>query len=101
MGVPRYPALDAPATHGRKSTTSGANVTSTPSCQYPVCGPLAVLDIGAVIAGRPSDRGPRRDITTAPLTHSDHCAVCHALRIHRYGVAVSARHLAMRASGAA
>jgi hypothetical protein len=108
VGVPRYPTLDAPVTHGHtptppsigcgsvpghQSTTSGASVTNT-SCQYPVCGPLAVLDIGAVIAGRPSDRGPRSDASAAaPLTHSGHCAAlrCRTLQIHRHSL-VGARH---------
>jgi hypothetical protein len=108
MGVPaRYPA-DAPVTHrrtalpsteggsvpGHQSTTSGANATSTPSCLHPVCGPLAVLDIGAFIAWRPSDGGPRRTVTTATLTHSVHleCAACGTFRIHRYVLTVSARY---------
>jgi hypothetical protein len=77
---------------GRQSTTSGSSVSNT-SCQYPSCGSLAVFDIGTVITGRPSDGGPRRDVTTATtLTHSGHGAACCALRIHRYSVAVSARH---------
>ena len=105
MGVPRYPALDASVLYGRtapplikcgsvpghRSSTSGSSVTNT-SCQYPLRGQLAVLDIGAVTTGRPSDRGPRRAVTTATLTHSGHCAAFCAFRIHRYGVAVSARH---------
>ncbi len=95
--VPRDPALNASVTHGRtaplasieccsipghQSTASDINVTSTPTCLYPVSGPLAVLDIGAVVPGRRSDRGPRRDATTATLPHSG---------IHRYGVVVGAR----------
>jgi hypothetical protein len=105
MGVLRDPALDASVTHGRttpplikcgsvpghRSTTSGSSVTNT-SYQYPLCGQLAVLDIRAVTTGRPSDRGRRRAVTTATLTHSGYCAACCAFRIHRYGVVVSARH---------
>jgi hypothetical protein len=104
MGVPRDPALDASATHGRtapplikcgsvpgRSSTSGSSVTNT-SCQYPLRGQLAVPDIRAVTTGRPTDRGPRRAVTTATLIHSGHCAAFCAFRIHRYGVAVSARH---------
>jgi hypothetical protein len=105
MGVPCDPALDASATHGRtapplikcgsvpghRSSTSGSSVTNT-SCQYPLRGQLAVLDIGAVTTGRPSDGGARRAVTTATLIHSGHCAAFCAFRIHRYGVAVSARH---------
>jgi hypothetical protein len=105
MGVPRDPALDASVAHGRtapplikcgsepghRSSTSGSRVTNT-SCQHPLRGQLVVLDIGAVTTGRPSDRGPRRAVTTATLTHSGHCAACRTFRIHRYGVAVSARH---------
>ncbi len=103
MGVPRDPALDASVAHGRtappliecgsepghRSSTSGSSVANT-SCHYPLCRPLALLDVGAGTAGRPNDRGPRRDATTATQTHSGHCAVCRALRIHtgRYGVAV-------------
>jgi hypothetical protein len=106
MGVPRDPALDAPVTHGRtapplikcssepghRSSTRGSSVTNT-SCQHPLRGQLVVLDIGAVTTGRPRDRGPRRAVTTATLTHSGHCAAFCAFRIHRYGVAGSARHV--------
>jgi hypothetical protein len=106
-GVPCDRALDAPVTHGRtapsafiegrsvagrQAATSGARATYT-SCQYPVRGPLAVLDSGAVITRRPSDGGPRRDVTTITLTHSSHCAAYCAFRIHRYGVVVSAWHV--------
>jgi hypothetical protein len=108
MGVPRDPALDAFVTHGRtapplikcnsepghRSTTSGSSVTNT-SCQYPLRGlrgPLVVLDIGAKTTGRPSHRGPRRPVTTTTLAHRGHSAAFCAFRIHRYGVAVSARH---------
>jgi hypothetical protein len=110
MDVPRDPALgDAPVTHGRtapsasieggsvpghQSTTSGGNVTSTPSCLYlrrALCGPLAVLDIGAVVDGRSSDGGPRRAVTTATLKHNGCCAARCTFRIHRYGVAVEIR----------
>jgi hypothetical protein len=109
MGVPARYLADAPVTHrrtappsreggsvpGHQSTTSGANATSMPSCLHPVCGPLAVLDIGAVIAWRPSDGGPRRAVTTATLTHSVQLerAACGTFRrIHRYVLTVSARH---------
>jgi hypothetical protein len=105
VGVPRDPTLDASVAHGRtappsikcssepghRSNTSGSSVTTT-SCQYPLRSQLAVLDIRAVTAGRTSDRGPRRAVTTATLTHSGHCASCRTFRIHRYGVVVSARH---------
>jgi hypothetical protein len=105
MGVPRDPSLDVFGTHGRtapplikfgsepghQSSTSGSSVANT-SCQYPLRGQLVVLDMGAVTTGRPSDRGPRRAVTTATVTHSGHCAAFCAFRIHRYGVAVSARH---------
>ncbi len=107
VGVPRDrdPALDASVVYGRtappltkggsvpgrRSSTSGSSVTNT-SCQHPLRGQLAVLDIGAVTTGRPSDCGARRAATTATLTHSGHCAAFCALRIHRYGVVVSARH---------
>jgi hypothetical protein len=99
MGEPRDPALDASVAQGRtvpplikcssvpghRSSTSGSSVTNT-SCQYPLRSQLAVLDIGAVTTGRPSDRGPRRAATTATLTHSGHYAPFCAFRIHRYGV---------------
>jgi hypothetical protein len=105
MGVPRDPALGASVTHGRtapplikcgsepghRSSTSGSSVTNT-SYQYPLRGQLAVLDIKAVTTGWPSDRGPRRAVTTATLTHSGHRSAFCAFRIHRYGVVVSARH---------
>jgi hypothetical protein len=105
VGVPRYPALDASVNHGRtapplikcssvpghRSSTSGSSVTNT-SCQHPLRGQLVMLHIGAVTTGRPSDRGPRRAVTTATPTHSGHCAAFCAFRIHRYGVVVSARH---------
>ncbi len=96
IGVPRDPALDAPVAHGRtappliecggvsghRSAASSASVTNM-SCQYPVCAPLAVLNIAAVIRGRPSDCGPRRDAATATVTHSGYYAACCALQIHR------------------
>jgi hypothetical protein len=105
MGVPRDPALDASVVYGRtapplfkggsvpghRSSTSDSSAINT-SCQCPLRGQLVVLDIGAVTTGRPSDRGPRRAVTTATLTHSGHCAAFCAFRIHRYGVAGSARH---------
>ncbi len=105
MGVPRDPAFDASVAHGRtapplikcssepgrRSSTSGSSVTNT-RYQYPLRGHLAVLDIGAVTTGRPSDRGPRRAVTTATLTHSGHCAAFCAFRIQRYGMVVSARY---------
>jgi hypothetical protein len=104
MGVPGDPTLDASATQcrtappltqcdsvpGHRSSTSGSSATNM-SCQYPVCGQLAVLGIGA---GQPlaSDGGRRRAVTTATLTRSGHCAACCTFRIHRYGVIVSALH---------
>jgi hypothetical protein len=105
MGVPHDPALDASVAQGRtvpplikcssvpghRSSTSGSSVTNT-SCQYPLCGQLVVLDIGAVTTGRPSDRGPRRAVTTATLIHSGHCAAFCAFPTHRYDAVVSARH---------
>ncbi len=108
MGVPRDPALDASATHdrtapplikcgsvpGHRSSTSSSSVTNT-NCQYHLRGQVVALDIGAVTTGRPSDGGPRRAVTTATPTRRDsgHCAAFCAFRIHRYGVAGSARHV--------
>ncbi len=106
MGVPCDPALNASVPHGRtappmikcsrvpghRSSTSGSSVTNT-SCQYALRGQLIVLDIGAVATGRLRDRGPRRAVTTATLTHSGHCSAFCTFRIHRYGVAASARHV--------
>jgi hypothetical protein len=110
MGVPRNPAVDAPVTHGhpappsieggsvpRHQSTSGGSSLTNASCQHPLSGQLALLDI-AVIAGRPSDDGPRCNVTTAALTHSGHCAAFRTPRIHRYSVPRGT--LAIRASGA-
>ncbi len=97
MGVPRGdphgctapPSIEGRSVAGYQSTTSGASVASTPRCQYPLCGQLAV---GSVVAGRTSDRGPRRAVTTATLTLSGHCAACCAFRTHNYGGAVGEWH---------
>jgi hypothetical protein len=101
MGVPRDLALNAPLTRvhpappsieggsvpGHQSSTSGASVTNA-SCQYPLCGRLAVLDMGGV-------RGPRRD-AAAPLTHSGDCAAYRTFQNRRYNMAVGARHCLRR-----
>jgi hypothetical protein len=108
MALPRDPAVctPGPVTHGRTASPSieygsmpGRHCTSrcasmtNASYQYPLCDQLAMLDIGTVIAGRPSDRGPRPAVATATLTFSGHCAACCTFQIHRYGVSVSALHV--------
>jgi hypothetical protein len=110
--VPRDPAFDASVTHGHHAappsigcggvsghdSAAGTSVSVTnTSCQYPVCGPLAVLDIRTVIPVRSSDPGPGRDATTATPTHSNHWAACHTFRIYRYNANFGAS--ALRARG--
>jgi hypothetical protein len=129
IGVPCFTALDATCRqwHGRtappsiecgsvpghRASTSGAIVTNA-SCQYPLCGPLAVLavldmPVGSVIGGRPtrSDGGPRRtsDAATAceSLTRNGYFAAAYrALHIHRCSLAWRSALcdvVAMQASG--
>ncbi len=60
---PHRATVECDIMSGHCCAVSGTSVTKM-SCRCFVCVPLAVLDIGAVIPWRPSDRGPGRNAAT-------------------------------------